>query len=105
MNPIKVVSKTPSKTKIYLISQDEFVPIEDGAIDNLNTSIVEKTELLDQKRAQFDNIKEKTKSVGKEFSIFIIYSIIILDILIVFIVLRHLKDSIISYKSQMFLCR
>jgi len=60
----KVVSKTPSKTKIYLISQDEFVPIEDGAIDNLNSSIVEKTELLDQKRAQFDNIKEKTKSVA-----------------------------------------
>ena len=95
MNLIKVVSKTPSKTKIYLISQDEFVPIEDGAIDNLNSSIVEKTELLDQKRAQFDNIKEKTKSVGKEFNIFIIYSIIILDILMV---LRHLKDSIISYK-------
>ena len=53
-----------------MISQDEFVPIEDGAIDNLNSSIVEKTELLDQKRAQFDNIKEKTKSVGKEFNIF-----------------------------------
>ena len=50
-----------------MISQDEFVPIEDGAIDNLNTLIVEKTELLDQKRAQFDNIKEKTKSVGMEF--------------------------------------
>lgn len=98
INLIKVVSKTPSKTKIYLISQDEFVPIEDGAIDNLNTSIVEKTELLDQKRAQFDNIKEKTKSVGKEFNIFIMYSIITLDILMVFIVLRHLKVSIISYQ-------
>ena len=60
----KLVSKTPSKTKIFLISQDQFEAIPDGKLDRLNDSILQKTEELKEFRTRLDELKQKTKSVG-----------------------------------------